>query len=418
MPEGGRIPKPRAALTTATSRGLVLDLIRSAGPISRVELAERTGFTQATMSTVVRQLIREGLVREAGRSESTGGKPRVLLEVDPDARFAVGIQLGADFITFVVTNLSGALVGGTRIRGVGPSDPDLTVARMAAQVDALLTGLGVAPGRVVGIGIAAPGPLDLDSGSLLAPPTLAAWRDFPIRDAVRRATGFPVTIDNDATAAAIGEFWSGSIAGTAAHCTVYMGAGIGSGIVLGGTVYRGASSNAGEIGQLWVSAPDGAGPGATVEDLAGPKAIAASARAGLAEGRRSAVELSPEGDPFLDFELVAAAAVDGDPFALELITRSADHLATAIVAVANILDLDSIVLAGPSFATAGPLYLVAAERRLAEGFFARARHRVQVRLSAHVADAAAVGAAALILHQELAPHSAGQTAPRARRLPI
>ena len=101
---------PRVPLSATTSRGIVLDLIRSEGPISRVELADHTGLTQATMSTVVRQLILDGLVLETGRRKSTGGKPRVLLNINPDARFAVGVQLGADFITFVVTNLSGAVV--------------------------------------------------------------------------------------------------------------------------------------------------------------------------------------------------------------------------------------------------------------------------------------------------------------------
>ena len=83
--------RQRVSLAGGTSRGLVLDLIRTLGPISRVELAETTGLTQATMSTVVRQLLGEGLVIETGRGESTGGKPPVMLDVNPDARFAVGV---------------------------------------------------------------------------------------------------------------------------------------------------------------------------------------------------------------------------------------------------------------------------------------------------------------------------------------
>ncbi len=405
---------PRVPLTTTTSRGIVLDLIRSLGPISRVELAVHTGLTQATMSTVVRQLILDGLVLETGRSESTGGKPRVLLNIDPEARFAVGVQLGADFITFVVTNLSGAVVGRTRTRGVGDGSPDRVIEWIAERIARLLASLDIDTDLVAGIGIVAPGPLDLEAGRILAPPTLATWGDFPVRAALGRATGLPVTLDNDATAAAIGEFWGGSVASAAAHCTVYMGAGIGAGIVLDGTVYRGASSNAGELGQIWVDDPTGQTPGGTVEQLAGPRAVAARARALIGAGRVPGFELSVDADPFRDFDLIATAAVQGNPFALELIERSAEHLATAIVALANILDLDSVVLAGPSFATAGSLYLTAAATRLEQRFFARARHPVNVRLSAHVADAAAVGGAALILQQELSPR-ATELAGRVRR---
>ncbi|HEY5221721.1 MAG TPA: MarR family transcriptional regulator [Microbacteriaceae bacterium] len=101
----------RVSLANGTSRALALDLIRSRGPISRVELADATGLTQATMSTVVRQLIDEGLVAVAGRGESTGGKPPVLLDINRRSRFAVGVQLGSESITYVVVNLSGAILG-------------------------------------------------------------------------------------------------------------------------------------------------------------------------------------------------------------------------------------------------------------------------------------------------------------------
>jgi predicted NBD/HSP70 family sugar kinase len=408
--------QPRVSLATTTSRGLVLDLIRSEGPVSRVELAEHTGLTQATMSTVVRQLLLDGLVLETGRSESTGGKPRVLLAINPTARFAVGVQLGASSITFVVTDLSGALVGRIRTRGVGPSGPAEVIQRIADRVRWLLESLGIAVDLVSGIGLVAPGPLDVDTGRILTPPNLATWGNFPVRDELQRATGLHVVVDNDATAAAIGEFWGGTVASAVAHCTVYMAAGIGAGIVLGGTVYRGASSNAGELGQMWIDNADSAGGGSTVEDLAGPRAVAALARAAIEGGRTTRFVLSADNDPFRDFDIVAAAAVNGDPLALELISASAERLATAIVAIANILDLDSIVFAGPSFATAGSIYLAAAVRRLGERFFARARHTVTVRLSAHVADAAAVGGAALILQQELSPRSSPVIASRASRL--
>ena len=288
------------------------------------------------------------------------------------------------------------------------------IERIAERIARLLASLDIATPLVAGVGIVAPGPLDFEAGRILAPPTLTTWGDFPVRAALRRATGLPVTLDNDATAAAIGEFWGGTVANAAAHCTVYMAAGIGAGIVLGGTVYRGASSNAGELGQIWIDDPSGRTQGNTVEELAGPRAVAARARALIAGGSAAGFELSVDGDPFRDFDLIATAAVHGDPFALALIQRSAEQLATAIVNLANILDLDSVVLAGPSFATAGSLYLTAAVNRLEQRFYARARHSIDVRLSAHVADAAAVGGAALILQQELSPR-ATELAGRTRR---
>src|SRR5690242_5352162 len=162
----------RLSLSNGTSRGLVLDLIRTHGPISRTDLAEATGLTQATMSTLVRQLIGEGLVHETGRRESKGGRPLVLLDINPVSRFAVGVQVGAESITYVTIDLGGAIVGRVRTEGVGSSEPPKMVARLAKQIDSMLAHLGVDAQRVVGIGVAAPGPLDLTAGAILGPPHL------------------------------------------------------------------------------------------------------------------------------------------------------------------------------------------------------------------------------------------------------
>ncbi len=159
--------RQRVSLASGTSKGVVLDLIRAQGPISRVALADATGLTQATMSTVVRQLLSEGLVVETGRGESTGGKPPVMLDVNPNSRFAVGVQLGRESITYVVINLSGAIVGRTRTPGIGTTEPNEMVTRLAAEIGRTLTGLGIETGSVLGVGVVAPGPLDLSRGVIL-----------------------------------------------------------------------------------------------------------------------------------------------------------------------------------------------------------------------------------------------------------
>ncbi|MFD3443245.1 ROK family protein [Microbacteriaceae bacterium 4G12] len=407
--------RSRSSMAVATSRGLVFDLIRSRGPISRVVLAASTGLTQATMSYVVRELIEDGLVIETGHGESTGGKRPTLLDIDPAARFAVGVQLGADEITYVVTNLGGAIIGRTRTHGP-TDDPEQVVTQIADRIAELLENVGVRRDRVVGLGIVAPGPLDLASGTIFAPPTMTAWQQFPLRSRLAQATGLPVLLDNDATAAAVAEFWGGTLADSKAHMTVYMGAGIGAGIVLGGTVFRGASGNTGELGQALHRSASASGSGSsagsasedewvTVEDVAAPAAVAARARAAITSGTLTGIELTADANPYRDFALVALAATRGNAEALALIAESAEALAGAVVSAANILDLDSVVLAGPSFATAGSLYVRVLKRKLDARFFAGDLHDVQVRLSGQVAEAAAVGGAALVLQNTLSPRS-------------
>jgi predicted NBD/HSP70 family sugar kinase len=400
--EGGPGAARRGGRAPSTTRSQVLELVRTRAPISRVELAEHTGLTQAAISHAVRALLDEGLLRETGDREWTGGKPRVMLTLDPLARCAVGVQLGADWLVVVLTDARGAVVARTRVRGARRTDPDAVVAGIARHVDVLLRASGVGRRGVAGLGLAVPGTLDLDAGAIAVSRSLDRWQGFAVRSRLGAAVGLPVVMDSDATAAAVGEYWAGRTVGSAAHCTLYMGAGIGAGIVVGGTVYRGASGNVGPLGLMHLHrARHDAGP--TLEELAAPHAVARAARRAVTEGRRTSARLSADGDPITDFGAVATAAVQGDALAVELIEDSADYLADAAVTAANLLDVDSVVLAGPAFSTAGSLYAAVVERRLRAELHAADRHGVRVALAAHVADAAAVGAAALVLQEELAP---------------
>ncbi|QHT54992.1 ROK family transcriptional regulator [Cellulomonas sp. H30R-01] len=385
----------------ASSRAAILDLIRAAGTISRVELTRATGFTAATISTVVRRLIDDGLVVEVGRAESTGGKPRMLLELDPYARFAVGVHLDHAGITYVIANLGGAIVARWRRPGAGSDDPREVVARIAAEIRATVARVGVDPERVLGLGVVSPGPITASTGMTLTPPVMQAWTEFPLAAALEDAVGLPVLLDNDATAAAIGEYWSGGITASA-FAALYMGTGIGSGIIVDGTVFRGASSNAGEVGHICVDL-DGpecwCGSRGCVEALAGPAAVVAAARAaGIELSGRTVAE---------DFATLARAASRGEEEPLRVIERSARYLGVAAQTLANVLDLELVVLTGPAFAMAGSLYVPEVEARLAQSFFARGNHTVRVAISSNAPEAAAVGAAALVLQSELTPRQAG-----------
>ncbi|MFC7614066.1 hypothetical protein ACFQV2_11425 [Actinokineospora soli] len=147
---------PARTTSHASSKAAVLDVIRAAGTISRVGLINATGLTGATISTVVRGLIEDGLVVETGRAESTGGKRRVLLQLDHSARYAVGVHLDHAGITYVLTNLGGAVVGRISRPGAGAAKPADVVERMAGEVSALIGSVGIDRDRVLGLGLVSP----------------------------------------------------------------------------------------------------------------------------------------------------------------------------------------------------------------------------------------------------------------------
>lgn len=392
---------PGSSAALAGHRALLLDTIRSAGEVSRASLARTTGLNAATVTVAIRHLMTDGLIVEVGRAASTGGKPAVLLALARESRFALGVHLDRTTITYLVANLAGNVVATwSRRGGAEERAPQLVVADITSELTTLVRRVGVDPSRLLGIGLVSPGPATSAHGIALSSPEMRPWVDFPLVDALASATDLPVVLSNDATAAAVGEFWSGHVDPMASFAAVYMGTGIGAGIVIAGHPVVGASGNAGEIGHICLvldGAPCWCGSRGCLETVAGAGAIVDAA---LAAG------LDPLGE-FVDdqFADVARAALRGTPAAVAILEEAAEYVSVAVHSLANILDLDRVILTGPAFAVAGSLFVPAIRHRLDHAFFARGAHRVEVTISTNAAVAAATGAAALVLQSELAPRT-------------
>ncbi|MFC9244532.1 ROK family protein [Streptomyces sp. NPDC057136] len=222
---------------------LVLDLLRVAGErgISRLELAERTGLTPQAVSKITTRLRGEGLATEAGHRASTGGKPRTVLRLVPDAGYAVGLHLDRDELTAVLVDLAGTPVA-ARTSPLDLGAPaDEVVADAAEAAEAVR---GKRP--VFGLGVAMPGPLDHRGGVLHRVTGFPQWDGYPLRDALAARTGLPVVVDKDTNAAAFGLALREP--GGSDFAYLHLGTGLGAGLVLGGELHRGARTGAGEFG--------------------------------------------------------------------------------------------------------------------------------------------------------------------------
>jgi len=385
------------------TRGVVLDLIRAARVISRVELAAATGLTAPTISEVVRELIADGLVLEAGRGASTGGKPPVLVQLNPAARYSVGVQLERNTCVIVVVDLAGQPLARTSFRGAASMPPDQALPLVAAQVNTLLAAAGVDREKVLGVGLVSYGPQARDAGVLLTPQPTEAWLGYPVAQRLAERLGLPVLLDNDATAAAVGEYWLGTVDPRGTYGCIYMATGIGGGVVVAGEVYRGSSSNSVEIGHISIDVNGDectCGNVGCLENYAGPSAVVRQALA--TPGLAQQLALDPAAQDFLtEFARIAAAANAGDPDARGLIERSARYLGCAAVTMTSLFDLDMIVLAGPSFAVAGSIYQARIQDEVDRRTFARQAHPVRVVPSVSGSDAAAIGGAVLVFRSEL-----------------
>lgn len=376
---------------------LVLDLLRERGAVSRIELAEATGLTRATMTNAVRKLIALGFVHEVGTARSHRGTPRRLLELRPDACHMVGVQFDRYSAVAVIVDLAGRIAARRELPVVGERGPDEVVPELAAAVCEMIGASAVAREGIRGIGIATYGPQDRDAGVLLTPQPTPEWQGYPLAAAVAEATGLPVAIENDATAAGIGARHPGSAPSNFA--VVYMSGGIGGGLIIDGHPYRGATSNGLELGHISIDpagAACGCGNRGCLDNVASPVAVAH-----LASRTSLAARLGLGADPLEAFGLVVRAAVGGDAEAAELIDASVRNLAAATVTLVNLLDVGSVVLAGSAFTELGDRYRDAVQDALDRSVFMRHVHRVNVALAGDLAHAAAVGAAMVVLRNLL-----------------
>jgi predicted NBD/HSP70 family sugar kinase len=383
------------------NRAVVLDKIQLAAGISRVEIAELTGLTPQTVSGIVRRLIDEGIVREDGARTSSGGKPRTLLRINADAGRAVGVHFDPLRLACVVVDLLGRPLVMTQRPTPPRADPAQITAAMAELVDEVLTAADVRRDQVLGLGLAAPGPIDHATGTIVTPPQLTGWARVPLRRMLADATGLEVTLDNDATAAAVGERWAGAGRGVANFAYFLLGTGVGGGLILGHQVHRGGSMNAAEFGHTSVQ-PDGptcyCGNSGCLESLISPSALVAEVRRRLTGGERSALDPAT-----VDYAALCRAAAENDPLAVRIVDTAAERLATAAVTVVNVVDVDLVVLGGHGMRHVETRYRRAVERALVTRPLAREVRTAKVEISPLGPDAAVVGGAALVLHATYSP---------------
>ncbi|MFP8943316.1 ROK family protein [Streptomyces fenghuangensis] len=338
---------------------LVLDLLRAAGEAgaSRPELAEATGLTPQAVSKITARLREAGLVAQAGRRPSTGGKPRTLWRLVRDARHAVGLHLERDEITAVLVDLPGGVVAAHRAPFDLGAPREAVLDAVAGAVRALPVGAG--RGRPLGVGVACPGPLDHRTGVLRRVTGFPRWDGHPLRETLSRRLGLPVALDKDTNAAALGlALCGGQGAAGASFAYLHLGTGLGAGLVLGGALYRGTRTGAGEFGHQVVL-------------LDGPECGC---------GDRGCLEA-----------LCLAAVARGDT------AEAARVLGTGAAGLAGLLDVDRVVLGGRTVLADPEVYRAGVERVLAARAARTDGRAVPVSVAPGGARLVARGAAHLVL---------------------
>src|SRR5215813_5428883 len=239
------------------NRQIVLNYVRERGPISRSEIAQETALQRSTVSLIVEELCIEGLIEEIN-GESTGGRPPILLSLRTADAVAIGVDIGTNQTIVASSDLAGRVLQEEKFET--QADAKETTKRIIERARRLIRRNH---GTIEGIGISLPGLVNPDGSGLFVPNF--DWRDVPLGKDINAGTGLPVTMDNDANAAALAELWFGrpEIRQVRDFILVLVEGGVGTGIVFDGQVYRGENGAAGEFGHMTIGqeAPVACAPG-------------------------------------------------------------------------------------------------------------------------------------------------------------
>lgn len=387
---------------------------------SRAEIAARLALTPAAVSYIVAELLDAGFVRESGRRSGGRGQPAIELCVNADAAWTLGLHLDHRRVSGCVADLGGS-VSARRHRTLPSEASPSQVRRLLLEVaEALLETRE--EGRPLGVGLAAVGPLDLARGAVVESELTRSWANEPLRDPLAESLGLDVSMENNVTAAAIGEFWHGR--GRAYRNFLVIGffsAGLGGGLFLERRVYRGSGPNVAEFGHMLVAAPararsdsrrasaHDAGPGKQHDTRHEPRHDGRRDREPLdadtpvhLQSLASLDALHRELGP-LTLEELDARIRAGDAALQAWMHDAATALSQAIVSVDHLLDLDAIVLTG-QLPQAMLQALIEQIAMLREPLYMQGwHHRPELLVGGNGAESVLLGAATLPVYDVLVP---------------
>jgi predicted NBD/HSP70 family sugar kinase len=377
------------------NRSLLLSTLFFEAPRSRLELGQLTGLSGATVSNVTAELVEERLIVEAGLAESDGGRPRVLLRVDPGYACVIGVDLGETGIKVELFDLAMARLA-TAEHGLSPGRPDpaRVAGLIASGVREVIGQAGMDGESVLGLGVGVPGTVEHrpgPAGALVHAPTIG-WRGVPLEDLLReRGLALPVFLDNGAKTQGQAEMWFGAGRGARHAVIALVGSGVAAAVVADGTTYRGASSSAGEWGHTTIvygGRPCRCGSNGCLEAYVGAEGIIDRYR------RLRGARPLPAGGEVVAMEAILAAAARSKA-AAGLLEETAGFLGAGIANLINLFNPERVVLGGWAGLALGALLLPQIRDAARAHALEHAYAQTTIELCELGPDAVAFGAATL-----------------------
>ena len=333
-------PVGRPAFLRRTNALTILKLLREAGACSRADLVRASGMSAPTVTNVVADLLAADLVQPLGEGTSSGGRPPDLIRFKAERGCLAGVRLTAQFVSFLLTDLSGNELDTSQVwLGGRKTTPEAVCALIADETRRMLKVRRLKRDRLLALVVGAPGITNVDAGVVVAVSTLEDWREVPLRAMLQRSFACRVAVENDTNLAALGEGAHGAAQGETSFVEIDIGANVSAGIVLDGRLYHGAQWSAGEVGYLRVPHVSRRDP--SLYEFGALETVLSSV--GIRESWRKAAN---RGAARADVTAILDMAQRGEPAAKKLIRQRAAIVADMIVNLSLILNPGLVVLGG------------------------------------------------------------------------
>jgi len=324
-----------AAELRGTELGELAALVGQRHQTTRAELARLTGLARSTVSQRVEQLLRLGVLIEAGDGVSAGGRPPVLLRLNPAAGVVLAADIGATHSRLALASLSGHIEAERGLEVDIAAGPDKVLDWLVKRFHELLEDNQRSPADVRGIGVGVPGPVEFATGTVVQPPIMPGWDGVVVPDVLSQFFDAQILVDNDVNIMALGEYWSRGLDDEQV-LFVKIATGIGCGIIANGSVHRGADGAAGDIGHLRVA--DG---GDVVCSCGNTGCLEA-----VASGAAVARQLAAEGLDAAYARDVVRLCQAGDTRAVRLVRLAGKRIGEVLASLVSFYNPSRIILGG------------------------------------------------------------------------
>jgi predicted NBD/HSP70 family sugar kinase len=391
-------------LVKAHNMSAILYYLLQNQPVSRVELAEKLGLSNTTITNLTAELLEEEIILEKEikitEKRKRVGRPRRMLALIPDARYAVGVHIGVGMYRVAVTDLFAKIISNQMGEFELDTPAQAVIAEIAAKIRQTVNTTSVDPDRIIGVGIGASGLVNYLTGVNVLAPRLG-WKDVPIQSLLAPQVPYPITVDNNVRSMAMGEAYFGAGRKAETLAFVYGRVGVGAGFVVNRQIFRGSRAGAGEIGHTIMEPRDGqpcsCGNSGCLETLVSePVLIKEAIQLSLTDPSGLLAQHLEKAADQNQMEQIFTAARQGDRNARALVEDRACYLGIALANLVNILNPDLILLGG-MFAQGSDLIIPVAEGKMKELAFAGLGDDVKIATTEFGWRAGVVGAASLAL---------------------